>query len=138
MPIGQGGGVNPLASINPADIVSMEVLKDVSATAIYGSRAANGVVLITTNKGKGNAATVKFGKKEFKEYFEKNRSKEICSDEKASIEVHFYIDETGTPANLEIKKSNCDELQEELIKLLENGPKWSSKKQNVKLDIQLK
>jgi TonB-dependent SusC/RagA subfamily outer membrane receptor len=138
MPISQREGVNPLTSINPADIVSMEVLKDTSATAIYGSRATYGVVLITTTKGKGNAATVKFGKKEFKEYFEKNRSKEICSDEKASIEVHFYIDETGTPTNLEIKKSNCNELQEELIKLLENGPEWSIKKQNVKLDIQLK
>lgn len=40
-----------LSSINPADIVSMEVLKDASATAIYGSRASNGVVLITTRQG---------------------------------------------------------------------------------------
>lgn len=41
-----------LSSINPADIVSMEVLKDASATAIYGSRASNGVVLITTRQAK--------------------------------------------------------------------------------------
>lgn len=40
-----------LSSINPSDIVSLEVLKDASATAIYGSRASNGVVLITTRKG---------------------------------------------------------------------------------------
>ncbi len=55
MPLGggkQSAGSNPLASINPNDIVSMEVLKDASATAIYGSRAANGVILITTKKGK--------------------------------------------------------------------------------------
>jgi TonB-linked SusC/RagA family outer membrane protein len=45
---------NPLNSINPADIQSIEILKDASATAIYGSRGANGVVLITTrNGGKG-------------------------------------------------------------------------------------
>lgn len=42
---------NPLASINPSDIVSMDILKDASATAIYGSRAANGVIMITTKRG---------------------------------------------------------------------------------------
>jgi TonB-linked SusC/RagA family outer membrane protein len=45
------GGLNPLASINPADIESIDVLKDVAATAIYGSRGANGVIIITTKKG---------------------------------------------------------------------------------------
>ncbi|MGN6420846.1 MAG: SusC/RagA family TonB-linked outer membrane protein [Pseudobacter sp.] len=47
-----GSGLSPLNSISPADIESMEILKDADATAIYGSRAANGVVLITTKKGK--------------------------------------------------------------------------------------
>lgn len=46
------GNTNPMNSINPADIESIDVLKDADATAIYGSRAANGVVLITTKKGK--------------------------------------------------------------------------------------
>lgn len=46
------GVTNPLNNINPADIESIEVLKDADATAIYGSRGANGVVLITTKKGK--------------------------------------------------------------------------------------
>jgi TonB-linked SusC/RagA family outer membrane protein len=45
------GRYNPLANINPSDIQSIEILKDGAATAIYGSRAANGVVLITTKKG---------------------------------------------------------------------------------------
>jgi len=45
-------GANSLGDINPADIESIEILKDGSATAIYGSRAANGVMLITTKKGK--------------------------------------------------------------------------------------
>jgi TonB-linked SusC/RagA family outer membrane protein len=49
------GRYNPLGDINPNDIQSVEILKDGAATAIYGSRAANGVVLITTKKGsKGN------------------------------------------------------------------------------------
>jgi len=47
-----GGGNNPLDYLNPADIESIEVLKDADATAIYGSRGANGVILITTKKGK--------------------------------------------------------------------------------------
>jgi len=46
------GPTSPLNSINPADIESIEVLKDADATSIYGSRGANGVVLITTKKGK--------------------------------------------------------------------------------------
>ena len=51
---GNSGGMNtnPLATINPNDIESVEVLKDASATAIYGSRGANGVILITTKRGK--------------------------------------------------------------------------------------
>lgn len=47
-----GGGISPLNAINPNNIESIEVLKDADATAIYGSRGANGVVLITTKKGK--------------------------------------------------------------------------------------
>ncbi len=47
-----GSKISPLTSLNPADIESIEILKDADATAIYGSRGANGVVLITTKKGK--------------------------------------------------------------------------------------
>ncbi len=46
------GSINPLNSIAPSDIESIEILKDADATAIYGSRGANGVILITTKKGK--------------------------------------------------------------------------------------
>lgn len=51
-------GLNPLADINPSDIESIEVLKDGASTAIYGSRAANGVILITTKRGKEGKARV--------------------------------------------------------------------------------
>lgn len=51
-------GGNPLSLINPNDIESIEVLKDADATAIYGSRGANGVVLITTKKGKAGKTRV--------------------------------------------------------------------------------
>mgnify|MGYP003575524328 FL=1 len=46
-----GPGINPLAGIDPSDIESIDVLKDASATAIYGSRGANGVIVVTTKRG---------------------------------------------------------------------------------------
>jgi TonB-dependent starch-binding outer membrane protein SusC len=55
---GQNPGGNPLNFINPADIASMEVLKDASAAAIYGSRGANGVILITTKRGQAGAPRI--------------------------------------------------------------------------------
>ncbi|MCD7978264.1 MAG: SusC/RagA family TonB-linked outer membrane protein [Tannerellaceae bacterium] len=55
-----GSSVNPLASINPGDIESIDILKDASATAIYGSRGANGVIIITTKKGKGETTNVSY------------------------------------------------------------------------------
>ena len=51
-------GLNPLADINPRDISSIEVLKDGASTSIYGSRAANGVIIITTKRGKEGKAQV--------------------------------------------------------------------------------
>lgn len=59
IPISEGGvGINPLADINFNDVETFDILKDASAAAIYGSRAANGVVLITTKKGKSGKTAV--------------------------------------------------------------------------------
>lgn len=55
------GGGDPLNFLNPQDIESMDVLKDASATAIYGARGANGVIIITTKKGKAGISTFNFG-----------------------------------------------------------------------------
>ncbi|MBE9465005.1 TonB-dependent receptor [Dyadobacter sp. UP-52] len=54
--VGRQPAKNPLNFLNPDDIASIDILKDASATAIYGSRGANGVVLITTKKGKGKGS----------------------------------------------------------------------------------
>jgi TonB-linked SusC/RagA family outer membrane protein len=51
---------NPLSNINPSDIVSMDVLKDASATAIYGARASNGVIMVTTKRGQAGEATITY------------------------------------------------------------------------------
>jgi len=55
-----GGATNPMSFLNPQDIESIDVLKDASATAIYGSRGANGVILITTKKGKSGRSMVTY------------------------------------------------------------------------------
>ena len=63
VPIAQGAGgamSNPLDLLNPNDIESFSVLKDASASAIYGSRASNGVILITTKKGSGTSPKVSY------------------------------------------------------------------------------
>lgn len=59
-PIGGGAGTSasPLNTLNPADVESVEILKDADATAIYGSRGANGVILITTSRGKAGKTSV--------------------------------------------------------------------------------
>ncbi|WP_245856886.1 SusC/RagA family TonB-linked outer membrane protein [Lutibacter flavus] len=54
------GNENALSSISPSDIASIDVLKDASATAIYGSRAANGVIIITTKRGKKGEASITY------------------------------------------------------------------------------
>lgn len=57
---GTNTSANALADINPSDIESMEILKDASATAIYGSRAANGVIIITTKRGSAGKTKVTY------------------------------------------------------------------------------
>jgi TonB-dependent SusC/RagA subfamily outer membrane receptor len=65
LPEGRGGFAsdrgNPLTYLNPGDISSMDILKDASATAIYGSRGANGVVIITTKRGKPGPSVLSVG-----------------------------------------------------------------------------
>ncbi|MCO4294206.1 TonB-dependent receptor [Solitalea sp. MAHUQ-68] len=55
-----GPPINPLSGINPSDIASIDVLKDASATAIYGSRGANGVIIITTKRGNKGGFSVNY------------------------------------------------------------------------------
>lgn len=55
-----GNGTNPLSSIDPSQIASIDVLKDASATAIYGSQASNGVIIITTKKGTSGAPVISY------------------------------------------------------------------------------
>ncbi|WP_254070830.1 SusC/RagA family TonB-linked outer membrane protein [Pedobacter sp. L105] len=58
--ISQGGGISPFNNINPNDIESISILKDADATSIYGTQGSNGVILITTKRGKAGKTTLDF------------------------------------------------------------------------------
>ncbi len=66
------GMSNPLAMVNPENVESMTILKDASATAIYGSRASNGVIIITTKKGKAGKPQVNFSANLYVDHARKN------------------------------------------------------------------
>lgn len=100
---------NPLNSINPSDIESIEVLKDADATAIYGSRGANGVVLITTKKGqqgktrfsasisKGAGAATKFMKLLNTEQYLSMRNEGFANDGVAPGFMDYDVNGTWDP-----------------------------------------
>ncbi|CDF80751.1 TonB-dependent receptor [Formosa agariphila KMM 3901] len=105
---GVGGSRNPLNFINPNDIESMVVLKDASATAIYGSRAANGVILITTKKGKDSG---------FK--FSLNSSATVATpinqvDVMTGDQFRTLITETGTAENIALLGNENTNWQDQI------------------------
>ncbi|MCH7412307.1 TonB-dependent receptor [Belliella sp. R4-6] len=67
-----GVPLDNIASLNPSDIESLEVLKDASSTAIYGARAANGVVLVTTKRGKEGVTDVRFSTRQNVQQLKRN------------------------------------------------------------------
>ncbi|WP_161807003.1 TonB-dependent receptor plug domain-containing protein, partial [Hymenobacter sp. AT01-02] len=91
---------NPLADINPQDIESIEILKDANATAIYGSRGANGVVLITTKRGKAGDKT----RITFNTYHAWSKAPKqydlVSGPELAQLENERFLNDGGNPALL--------------------------------------
>ncbi|MBV9987336.1 MAG: TonB-dependent receptor, partial [Chitinophagaceae bacterium] len=93
---------NPLSSINPADIESLEILKDASAAAIYGSRGANGVILITTKRGKKGKPQVSFSSRVSASHI--TRKPELVNTEefimlfKEAVANDYKFNPTGAPA----------------------------------------
>jgi TonB-linked SusC/RagA family outer membrane protein len=91
-----GGDMNPLTDLNPNDIESIEVLKDASAGAIYGARAANGVVLITTKRGRAGKTNVSLNVQTG--YAEATKRLEMLNSEQYAeliLEGALYRDQLG-------------------------------------------
>ena len=95
---GEGGtrnDQNALATLNPNDIASIEVLKDASATAIYGSRGANGVVIITTKSGKAGKPKVQFDV--YGGIQEPTRKLDLLNAEQFATRLREHYDNAGEP-----------------------------------------
>lgn len=97
--IANSGGINevsPLSTINPNDIESVEVLKDASATAIYGARGSNGVVLITTKRGRSGATRVAvesyYGVQEVRKTLDVMNAAEFAQLENETFKTTVYAD----------------------------------------------
>ncbi|SHI03047.1 TonB-linked outer membrane protein, SusC/RagA family [Chryseolinea serpens] len=88
---------NPLADINPSDIESLEILKDANATAIYGSRGANGVVLIRTKRGKANSRSrINFNTYQGWSWAPK-KFKVVTGPELATLQNERFLNDGGSP-----------------------------------------
>ncbi|WP_324670537.1 TonB-dependent receptor [Hymenobacter sp. GOD-10R] len=91
---------NPLADLNPQDIENIEILKDANATAIYGSRGANGVVLITTKRGKaGDKTRITFNTYQAVSKAPKQYDL-VSGPELATLENERFLNDGGNPAQV--------------------------------------
>lgn len=79
-----------------------------------------------------------FAENEFRRFFFENHQEGLCSGQKATIIANFDIDKTGTPVNIEVTESNCEELKEEVIRLLKESPRWTSSRRKVKMEIKVR
>jgi len=109
---GEASSPNPLNSIDPSNIESIEILKDASATAIYGSRATNGVVLITTKRGAGGKAKIEF---------ETSQSVDYCSK---YLEVLGAKEWAGIVNEANDQNGKAHTFTDEAIAAMGDGTDW--------------
>ena len=107
---GISGGRNPLSTINQNNIESITVLKDASATAIYGSRASNGVIIITTKKGKAGELKIN--------YNANFQVSEITDkvDALSSTQFRDFVNAHGTPAQIAVMGAADTNWQDEIFR----------------------
>ena len=104
-----GGSTSILASINPNDIESFSVLKDASATAIYGSRASNGVIIITTKKGGKGGLQVSFNSLTTLNTLAKK------VDVLSASQFRELVNENGTPAQIALLGDANTDWQDQIF-----------------------
>ncbi|MGZ3991158.1 MAG: SusC/RagA family TonB-linked outer membrane protein [Flavisolibacter sp.] len=105
---GISGAANALALINPNDIESFNILKDASATAIYGSRASNGVIIIVTKKGRSGKPKFNFSTQNSLATLPKQ------ADVLSATEFRAYVKAHGTPAQVALMGSANTNWQDEI------------------------
>ncbi|MCM1021612.1 MAG: TonB-dependent receptor [Muribaculum sp.] len=105
------GGTNAMTMVNPQDIESMTVLKDASATAIYGSRASNGVIIITTKKGKSGAPKVSFAAN-----FHLNTARKTLDMMSAHELRPYVVDQYGEEVAQQVMGEHNTNWQDEILR----------------------
>ncbi|HET8654554.1 MAG TPA: TonB-dependent receptor [Longimicrobiaceae bacterium] len=132
VPVGQGiaGTASPLSTISPSDIESISVLKDASAAAVYGNQAANGVVLITTKRGKYGRPTIHYdgyyGVQQFPKYIDMANAQQwlaIQQDEVANYNSYFGY-QPGSP-DYRVLNPDLQEGSPVLASLLARNTDWT-------------
>ncbi len=125
---------NTLSSLNPADIESITVLKDASATSIYGSRASNGVVLITTKRGKEGKAKVSFSQQTGFSSRANKHFKVLTTPEYLGLELESRLNVAQTTAvtdaflnSLAVKEATITDLRNFDRYYNEDWMKWAYK-----------
>ena len=117
---GVSGMGNPLTSINPSDIESFTVLKDASATAIYGSRASNGVIIITTKKGSKYDSGAPHVSADFTASLSQNaRYVDVFTGDEMRQVMEWYMGGTDNPAYAALGTANTD-WQREIYQLAQS------------------
>ncbi|GAB1308462.1 TonB-dependent receptor [Urechidicola sp. KH5] len=106
---GVGGSRSPLDLLNPNDIESFSILKDASATAIYGSRASNGVIIITTKKGKSGELKV-----DYSGNFSVHETAEFI-DALSANQFRDYVTANGTPSDIDLLTDKNTNWQDEIF-----------------------
>lgn len=80
----------------------------------------------------------KFAKRQFKAYLAENLDMNLCEEKVVKVSVKFYLDNTGTPTSIQMTPVECEALEDELVYLLENSPKWSKRNKHVKLRLKIR
>jgi TonB-dependent starch-binding outer membrane protein SusC len=128
--LGYSGGVDrdPLSSINPSDIESIDVLKDASAAAIYGSAAADGVILITTKKGKAGKVNVdyrgSYTVQRPKAYFDLLDSKDFMIQHNRFEMDHFLLSRQNAPYGTKVSNPPDLFFSQETIDTTTTNTDW--------------
>ncbi|RZJ66730.1 MAG: TonB-dependent receptor [Flavobacterium sp.] len=107
---GVQGGRSPLANINQNDIASMTILKDAAATAIYGSRASNGVIIITTKRGKSGEMKV-----EYNGNFQVSEVSEYVNVMGAN-QFRDFVNQYGNPTQISLLGASNTDWQKEIFR----------------------
>lgn len=132
-----GGGAYQL-DVSLRNQLSRNVIADASLPELEISKQLPAQKEVAPQKTERQpAASGSLGTQEFLQYFEENRKQNICDGARAEVTVSFIINAQGKPDRIFIKKSDCDALRQEVIRLLGKSPQWPQQKGTVEMKIRV-